>query len=119
MVLHVEDVRSYRRSLQWALRRECDIGTIESADYFHAIEELKRYPQIRVVVADEDLGHGPRGMAVLNKVKELWPDKGRVLLSGLMTADLLELAYEAGHQPFGKDEDWPSIVEGICQLAKR
>jgi len=119
LVLHVEDQRSSRRSLQWALRRECDIGTVEAADFFHAIEALKRYPAITCVVADWDLVVGPDGLDLLDKVAELRPEVGRVLLSGKMNGDLLELAKRAGHEAFDKIEPWPTIIASICRLARR
>ncbi len=119
VALHVEDQRSYRFSLRWALRRECNIAMEEAADFFHAMEAIRSNPMITVVVADYDLGHGPDGMAVLDTVKARWPRVSRILLTGLMTADLYERARRAGHEAFDKSEPWPSIVESICAAARR
>jgi DNA-binding NtrC family response regulator len=119
VVLHVEDQRSYRSSLRWALRRECNLPMEEAADFFHAIEAIRSNPLITCVVADYELGAGPDGMAVLDTVKTRWPNIGRVLLTGFMTADLYERARHAGHEAFDKSEPWPQIVEAICGIARK
>jgi DNA-binding NtrC family response regulator len=119
VVLIVEDQRSYSLSLKRALRRECDLATIEVTDFFRAVQELERRLEIVAVVADEDLGHGPTGMMLLDKVGREWPRVGRLLLSGLMTGDMHTRARVAGYEAYDKSEPWPTIVEAICELAKR
>ena len=101
------------------MRRECNLAMEETADFFHAIEALRSNPMVTCVVADYDLGHGPDGMAVLDKVKALRPWVGRILLTGFMTADLFERARRAGHDAFDKSEEWPVIIESICAAARR
>jgi DNA-binding NtrC family response regulator len=119
VVLAVDDQRSYRHSLRWALRRECNLAVEEAGDFFHAIEAIRSNPLITVVVADWDLGPGPDGMKVLDTVKAKWPRVGRILLTGFMDADLYALARRAGHEAFDKSEHWATIVEAVCAAARR
>lgn len=105
--------------MRWALRRECNLPVEEAGDFFHAIEAIRSNPLITCVVADYELGPGPDGMAVLDTVRDRWPNVARILLTGFMTADLYERARRAGHEAFDKSEPWPTIIEAVCKLAKR
>jgi DNA-binding NtrC family response regulator len=118
-VLVLEDTRSYRRALQQALSRECDLRVLEADDGLHALRLLEQHPEIVAVVADDRLPVGPPGMAVLETIGRRWPGKGRLLLSAWTTGAMVAAGAEAGYDVLDKSIDWPTIVFSICSVARR
>lgn len=118
VVVICEDIRSYRISLARLLERECGIASLGVADYNHAILALEEHPSLMVVVSDYDLGPGePTGLELLIDVGWRWPAKGRLLISGLTTGDLVALAYARGIPCI--DKDLPEeILKTVCAMAK-
>lgn len=117
MVLHCDDLRSYRLGLRRALARECGVRVIEAADTMHAIRALERHPEVSVIVADFRLPRGALGIELLRTAKRRWPTKAHLLLSAY-SEEIVDVCVEEGHHVLDKLHPWPVIVAKICELAR-
>ena len=101
-VLFVDDDQFSLRLIADALRARLDVATAtNTAD---ALERLETF-EANVVVTDLDLGGGPDGVRLLQRIEELYPWIGRVVLTA-HTSPLLAVGHGEG------------IAEGAFYLVK-
>ena len=92
-VLFVDDEPDALSAYERLFRAEVRVLTAQSG--LHALELLKQH-RVAVVVSDYWMT-GMHGIALLNEVRNLYPEVGRILLTGLPDADLVIEARQHHH----------------------
>ena len=92
LILLVDDELKYRDELGHVLAFE-GAGVLKARSGLHALEELRTEPGIAVVVTEYWMV-GMDGIQLLNEVRRLYPDKGRILLMGTPDAEIVLEAIE-------------------------
>ena len=93
-VLFVDDEPNVLDSIRRQLRKVCDIHTAASGD--EALRLLKELGPVALVVSDMRMP-GMNGAELLTKVRELYPDTVRMVLSGQADLESTIAAVNDGH----------------------
>jgi len=93
-VLFVDDEPNVLDSIRRQLRKVCDIHTAASGD--EALRLLKELGPVALVVSDMRMP-GMNGAELLTKVRELYPDSVRMVLSGQADLESTIAAVNDGH----------------------
>ena len=117
-VLFVDDEPKVLDSLRRQLRKVCDIHTAPGGD--EALRRLTELGPVALVISDMRMP-GMNGAEFLTKVRELYPDTVRMILSGQADLESTIAAVNEGHvfrfltKPCGQDALRLAVKAGIEQ----
>jgi CheY-like chemotaxis protein len=117
-VLFVDDEPNVLDSIRRQLRKSVDIHTAASGD--EALQLLKELGPVALVVSDMRMP-GMTGAELLTRVRELYPDTVRMILSGQADLESTISAVNDGHvfrfltKPCGEDSLRSAVAAGIEQ----
>jgi CheY-like chemotaxis protein len=117
-VLFVDDEPNVLDSIRRQLRKSVDIHTSASGD--EALHLLKELGPVALVVSDMRMP-GMTGAQLLTRVRELYPDTVRMILSGQADLESTISAVNEGHvfrfltKPCGEDSLRTAVAAGIEQ----
>ncbi len=115
-VMIVEDQKMVRNILEGYISKMSDFrltASIEGAEQAYEICEMK---EIHLILMDIQTAHRENGLAVVKKIKKVWPGIKIVVVTSLVDAGILEQA-----KGFGADSLWykDTDEETLIQIISR